>query len=148
DAIDLAVTDEAAEAVLTAAWDRRLGGFGRAPKFPQAMTISWLLHRHARTGEGPPLEAAVQALTAMARGGIHDQLAGGFARYATDAAGPVPHFEKMLHDNALLLPAYAAAATLTDGAAHDELARGARSTAHYLLTELRTDDGVFVAATD
>ncbi|MEX1162462.1 MAG: thioredoxin domain-containing protein, partial [Nitriliruptor sp.] len=148
DAIDLGVTDEAADGVLSAAWDRRLGGFGRAPKFPQAMTISWLLHRHARTGEGPPLQAAVQALTAMARGGIHDQLAGGFARYATDAAWLVPHFEKMLYDNALLLPAYAEAATLTDGDARVELARVARSTAHYLLTELRTDDGVFVAATD
>ncbi|MEX1177626.1 MAG: thioredoxin domain-containing protein [Nitriliruptor sp.] len=148
DAIDLAVTDEAADAVLSAAWDRRLGGFGRAPKFPQAMTISWLLHRHARTGDGPALEAAVQALTAMARGGIHDQLAGGFARYATDAAWLVPHFEKMLYDNALLLPAYAEAAALTTGEVHSELARVARSTAHYLLTDLGTEDGVFVAATD
>ncbi|MEX0834854.1 MAG: hypothetical protein WD010_02095, partial [Nitriliruptor sp.] len=69
-------------------------------------------------------------------------------RYATDAAWLVPHFEKMLYDNALLLPAYAEAATLTDGDARVELARVARSTAHYLLTELRTDDGVFVAATD
>ncbi|WP_052664091.1 thioredoxin domain-containing protein [Nitriliruptor alkaliphilus] len=149
DTIDVAVADEAAEVVLTRAWDRRLGGFGRAPKFPQAMTISWLLHRHARTGDVPALEAATQALIAMARGGIHDQLAGGFARYATDAAWLVPHFEKMLYDNALLLPAYAEAATLArDERTAAELARVARATAHYLLTDLRTDDGVFVAATD
>jgi uncharacterized protein len=149
DSIDVAVTDEAADAVLTRAWDRRLGGFGRAPKFPQAMTISWLLHRHVRTGDTGSLEAASQALVAMARGGIHDQLAGGFARYATDAAWLVPHFEKMLYDNALLLPAYAQAATLApDERTAAELARVARSTAHYLLTELRTDDDVFVAATD
>jgi uncharacterized protein len=147
--LDVTVADEAAEIVLTRAWDRRLGGFGRAPKFPQAMTISWLLHRHARTGEEPPLEAATQALVAMARGGIHDQLEGGFARYATDAAWLVPHFEKMLYDNALLLPAYAQAATLAlDPTTAAELARVARSTARYLLTQLRTDDAVFVAATD
>jgi uncharacterized protein len=87
----------------------------------------------------------VQALDAMARGGIHDQLAGGFARYSTDAAWLVPHFEKMLYDNALLLPAYATAAAV---AGRDDLAAVARSTAAYLLGELRTDDGLFVSATD
>jgi uncharacterized protein len=81
----------------------------------------------------------------MARGGIHDQLAGGFARYATDADWLIPHFEKMLYDNALLLPAYALGARLSG---RDDLARVARSTATYLLTELRTADGCFVAATD
>jgi uncharacterized protein len=146
--LDTEVTDAAAELVLTRAWDRTLGGFGRAPKFPQAMTISWLLHRHARTGDRPALDAAVQALTAMARGGIHDQLAGGFARYSTDAAWLAPHFEKMLYDNALLLPAYAEAATSTEGQTATELARVARSTARYLLTGLRQDDGLFAAATD
>jgi uncharacterized protein len=149
DEIDLAVTDTAAAGVLGTAWDRERGGFGRAPKFPQAMTITWLLHRHARTGEPDPLAAAVQALLAMARGGIHDQLAGGFARYATDANWLVPHFEKMLYDNALLLPAYAEAATLTaDPVVAAELGRVARSTARYLLEGLGTDDGLFVAATD
>jgi uncharacterized protein len=149
DAVDPAITDAAAQVVLDRAWDRDRGGFGRAPKFPQAMTISWLLHRHTRTGEQPPLDAAVQALVAMARGGIHDQLAGGFARYATDAAWLVPHFEKMLYDNALLLPAYAEAATLvTDPVVAAELQRVAASTAAYLTAELGTDDGLFVAATD
>ena len=145
DALDLTVPDAAVQVVLERAWDRELGGFGRAPKFPQAMTIEWLIARHVRTGEAEPLEAAVHALDAMARGGIHDHLAGGFARYATDAAWLVPHFEKMLYDNALLLPAYAAAAVVADD---DELRRVVRSTAAYLLAELRTDDGLFVAATD
>jgi uncharacterized protein len=145
DAVDVTVADEAARAVLERAWDRQLGGFGRAPKFPQAMTIEWLLHRHARTGDPDALSASVQALDAMARGGIHDQLAGGFARYSTDAGWLVPHFEKMLYDNALLLPAYATAAALTGG---PELARVARSTATYLLAELRTEGGAFVSATD
>ena len=143
--LDLSVVDDAAKVVLEAAWDRERGGFGRAPKFPQAMTIEWLLTRHARTGETEPLDAAVHALDAMARGGIHDQLAGGFARYATDADWLIPHFEKMLYDNALLLPAYALGARLSGRA---DLAAVTRKTANYLLTELRTDDGCFVAATD
>jgi uncharacterized protein len=143
--VDLTVADEAAAAVLTGAWDRELGGFGRAPKFPQAMTIEWLLHRYARTGEPDALAASVQALDAMARGGIHDQLAGGFARYSTDARWLVPHFEKMLYDNALLLPAYATAAALTGGT---DLLRVTRTTASYLLTELRTEGGGFVSALD
>ncbi|GGI08757.1 thioredoxin domain-containing protein [Egicoccus halophilus] len=145
DAVDLTVVDDAAQLVLERAWDRELGGFGRAPKFPQAMTIEWLLARHARTRDPDALAASVQALDAMARGGIHDQLAGGFARYSTDARWLVPHFEKMLYDNALLLPAYATAAALTGG---EDLARVARSTVDYLLTELRTSGGAFVSATD
>ena len=149
DTVDPAVTDAAAELVLARAWDREQGGFGRAPKFPQAMLVSWLLHRHVRTGDADARDAATHALTAMARGGIHDQLAGGFARYATDAAWLVPHFEKMLYDNALLLPAYAEAAALaSDDDLRDELARVARSTAAYLLRELRQEDGLLVAATD
>jgi uncharacterized protein len=143
--VDPGITDEAATVVLERAWDRQLGGFGRAPKFPQAMTIEWLLHRHARTGDPDALAASIQALDAMARGGIHDQLAGGFARYSTDARWLVPHFEKMLYDNALLLPAYATAAALTGG---PDLGRVARSTVRYLLTELRTEGGAFVSATD
>lgn len=149
DELDPAATDEAARLVVGQAWDRAEGGFGRAPKFPQAMTISWLLHRHSRTGDPDELACATHALLAMARGGIHDQLAGGFARYSTDARWLVPHFEKMLYDNALLLPAYAEAAALQpDAEVAAELADVARRTATYLLTELRTDDGLFVAATD
>ncbi len=87
----------------------------------------------------------MHSLDAMARGGIHDQLGGGFARYSTDATWLVPHFEKMLYDNALLLPAYAAGALL---AGREDLARVAHSTAAYLLGELRAPDGRFVSATD
>lgn len=151
DEVDPTVTDRAAQLLLGQAWDRTHGGFGRAPKFPQAMTISWLLHRASRDPQQrrPELDAATHALLAMARGGIHDQLAGGFARYSTDERWLVPHFEKMLYDNALLLPAYAEAAVLhPDADVAAELAAVARSTARYLLTELRTRDGLFVAATD
>ena len=145
DEIDVTAADEAARTVIERAWDRALGGFGAAPKFPQAMTVEWLLDRHLRTGEQDCLDAAVHALRAMAHGGIHDQLAGGFARYSTDARWLVPHFEKMLYDNALLLSAYASAAAVTDD---EELRHVAASTAGYLLTELRTTDGAFVSATD
>ena len=147
--LDLEVVDLAARLVVEQAWDRTLGGFGRAPKFPQAMTIEWLLHRHARTGEAEPLAAAVHALDAMARGGIHDHLAGGFARYSTDARWLVPHFEKMLYDNALLLPAYATAARLAaDAEQREAMARTARTTAAFLLDDLRGPDGTFHAALD
>ncbi|MEX2548628.1 MAG: thioredoxin domain-containing protein, partial [Nitriliruptoraceae bacterium] len=143
--LDPEIVDGAVALVLERAWDRHLGGFGAAPKFPQAMTIEWLLAHHQRTGHEEALEAAVHSLDAMARGGIHDQLAGGFARYATDAAWLVPHFEKMLYDNALLLPAYATAAQLTG---RDDLARIARSTARWLLEVARGDEGTFVSAFD
>jgi uncharacterized protein len=151
------VTRDAAALVLQRAWDRTHGGFGRAPKFPQAMTITWLLARHDRTGEEPALEAAVQALDHMARGGINDLLAGGFARYSTDERWLVPHFEKMLYDNALLLPAYALAAVrarrssmLAPLAA--SLERVADETAAFLLRDVpfgfTNVDGAFVAAYD
>ena len=143
--LDPSLTEPAARLVVEQAWDRDRGGFGAAPKFPQAMTIEWLVAHHVRTGDEPALEAAVHSLDAMARGGIHDQLAGGFARYSTDADWLVPHFEKMLYDNALLLPAYAAAAVVGE---RPDLARVARSTASYLLAELRTPEGTFVSATD
>ncbi|MFU8839604.1 MAG: thioredoxin domain-containing protein [Nitriliruptoraceae bacterium] len=146
DHLDPAILTGAVELVVTRAWDRELGGFGRAPKFPQAMTIAWLLDHHRRTGHAEALEAAVHSLDAMARGGIHDLLTGGFARYSTDARWLVPHFEKMLYDNALLLPAYADAAVLGD---RDDLAEVARSTASWLLTVARaTPDATFVSAFD
>jgi uncharacterized protein len=146
DRLDPSILTGAVELVVTRAWDRELGGFGRAPKFPQAMTISWLLDHHRRTGQAEALEAAAHSLDAMARGGIHDLLTGGFARYSTDARWLVPHFEKMLYDNALLLPAYADAAVRSD---RDDLAEVARSTANWLLTIARaTSDGTFVSAFD
>ena len=143
--VDLALSGQAVEVVVEKAWDRQLGGFGRAPKFPQAMTIGLLLDHHTRTGHAGARDAAVHSLQAMARGGIHDQVAGGFARYSTDAQWLVPHFEKMLYDNGLLLDVYARAAALTDD---PELARVARSTADYLVREMQHDAGGFFSATD
>ncbi|ADG79729.1 hypothetical protein TPAU25S_00513 [Tsukamurella paurometabola] len=83
------------------------GGFGRAPKFPPSATVEALLRHHERTGDAAAYAVAVRCAEAMARGGIYDQLGGGFARYAVDADWVVPHFEKMLYDNALLLRFYA-----------------------------------------
>ncbi|MBW3619581.1 MAG: thioredoxin domain-containing protein [Actinobacteria bacterium] len=145
DDLDLSITDEAAALVVGQAWDRQLGGFGRAPKFPQAMTIAYLLDRHVRTGEGDAAEAAISALDAMAQGGIYDHVGGGFARYSTDARWLVPHFEKMLYDNGLLLAAYAQAYAVSGA---ERLRRVAVETADYLLREMQQPEGGFSSATD
>lgn len=121
------------------------GGFGGAPKFPPSMTLEHLLRHHARTGDPGALHVVERTCEAMARGGIYDQLAGGFARYAVDAAWVVPHFEKMLYDNAQLLRVYlhlyrATGSTLA--------ARVARETAGFLLADLRTPEGGFASALD
>jgi len=87
--------------------DVQRGGFGGAPKFPPSALLEALLRNRERTGDILPLETVERTCTAMARGGIYDQLAGGFARYSVDASWVVPHFEKMLYDNALLLRVYA-----------------------------------------
>jgi uncharacterized protein len=111
------------------------GGFGGAPKFPPSAILEALLRNHERTGSPAALEAVARTANAMARGGIYDQLAGGFARYSVDNAWVVPHFEKMLYDNALLLRAYAHWARRTG----DPLARRvATQTARFLLDELGT----------
>ncbi|MFH9354328.1 thioredoxin domain-containing protein [Kitasatospora sp. NPDC017646] len=126
-------------------FDQTRGGFGGAPKFPPAMVIEFLLRHHARTGSEAALEMAVRTAEAMARGGIHDQLGGGFARYAVDAGWVVPHFEKMLYDNALLLRVYLHLWRATgSGLAR----RVALSTADFLLRELRTPEGAFASALD
>jgi uncharacterized protein YyaL (SSP411 family) len=88
---------------LLAQHDQRNGGFGDAPKFPQAMAMEFLLQQWARTGNEAALEVVRHTYRQMARGGIYDQIGGGFARYSVDAHWLVPHFEKMLYDNALLL---------------------------------------------
>ncbi|TWF92719.1 thioredoxin domain-containing protein [Saccharopolyspora dendranthemae] len=124
--------------------DRQNGGFGDAPKFPPSMVLEFLLRHHERTGSAEALELAEHCCSAMARGGIYDQLAGGFARYSVDAAWVVPHFEKMLYDNALLLRAYAHLGRLGD----DLSARVARETAGFLLRDLRTPEGGFAASLD
>jgi hypothetical protein len=120
-------------------------GFGGAPKFPPSMTLLQLLRHYARTGVPQALEMVSRTCEAMARGGIYDQLGGGFARYAVDATWTVPHFEKMLYDNALLLRVYALLHKAT-GSGFD--GRVALDTAQFLLDSLRTAEGGFASALD
>ncbi|ADG76305.1 protein of unknown function DUF255 [Cellulomonas flavigena DSM 20109] len=130
---------------LSASFDSRDGGFGGAPKFPPSMVLEWLLRHHARTGDADALGMARRTLDAMARGGVYDQLAGGYARYSVDATWTVPHFEKMLYDNALLLRVHLHAWRMT-GDALDR--RVVEETADWLLTDLRTAEGGFASALD
>ncbi|MFI9270603.1 thioredoxin domain-containing protein [Kitasatospora sp. NPDC052896] len=126
-------------------FDAECGGFGGAPKFPPSMVLEFLLRHHARTGSGPALEMAERTCEAMARGGIYDQLGGGFARYSVDAEWIVPHFEKMLYDNALLLRVYL---HLWRATGQPQARRIALETADFLLRELRTPEGAFASALD
>jgi uncharacterized protein YyaL (SSP411 family) len=136
---------EAAAARLAATFDADHGGFGGAPKFPAPMLLEFLLRSWRRTRDDRTLRIVTRTLDAMADGGINDQLGGGFARYSTDARWLVPHFEKMLYDNALLAHAYLEALRATGD---DRYARVARATLDFLLAELRTDDGGFASALD
>ena len=134
-----------AVARLTAQFDPDRGGFGGAPKFPPSMLLEFLLRHHARTGDREALAMVERTCEAMARGGIYDQLGGGFARYSVDADWVVPHFEKMLYDNALLLRAYAHLWRVTGSVL---AARVVRETAQFLLRDLRTPGGGFASALD
>lgn len=138
---------------LTREYDAQRGGFGGAPKFPPSMVVEFLLRHHARTGAEGALEMARDTCERMARGGIHDQLGGGFARYSVDRDWIVPHFEKMLYDNALLCRVYAHLwrSTARDGVADEcsDLARRvALDTADFMVRELRTNEGGFASALD
>jgi len=136
---------DGAVAALVSSYDERSAGFGGAPKFPPSMLLEFLLRNHARTGNGEALAMARGTLEAMARGGIYDQLAGGFARYSVDADWVVPHFEKMLYDNALLLRVYVHLWRATG----DEWARRiADETAAFLIRDLSTPGGGFASALD
>jgi uncharacterized protein len=126
-------------------YDRRNGGFGGAPKFPPSMTLEFLLRHHERTGSVEALSIVEGTATAMAAGGIYDQLDGGFARYSVDAGWVVPHFEKMLYDNALLLHLYTRLAVRTGNPRYREVAS---ETADFLLNRLRTKEGGFAASLD
>ncbi len=136
---------ETATEALDAAFDWVNGGWGRAPKFPQPMTIEFELRRHAATGDPRPLAVARRSLDAMADGGLRDQLGGGFHRYSTDAYWLVPHFEQMLYDNAQLARVYLHAWTLTDDDRYRVVAQG---TLDYMIRELTTPDGAFAASQD
>ncbi|WP_329413095.1 thioredoxin domain-containing protein [Streptomyces sp. NBC_00704] len=130
---------------LTREYDPQRGGFGGAPKFPPSMVIEFLLRHHARTGAEGALQMARDTCERMARGGIYDQLGGGFARYSVDRDWTVPHFEKMLYDNALLCRVYAHLWRATGS----ELARRvALETADFMVRELRTEQGGFASALD
>lgn len=130
---------------LTREFDAVHGGFGGAPKFPPSMALEFLLRHHARTGSEAALEMVQATGAAMARGGIYDQLGGGFARYAVDATWTVPHFEKMLYDNALLCRTYA---HLWRSTGSDLARRIAVETADFMVRELRTEQGGFASALD
>jgi uncharacterized protein YyaL (SSP411 family) len=143
-AISAELLASAAEA-LAKEQDQTYGGFGGAPKFPPHMNLLFLLRHHERTGSAEALELVRHAGERMARGGIYDQLAGGFARYAVDEHWTVPHFEKMLYDNALLLRVYTQLWRLTG----DVLARRiADETAAFLLRDLGTPAGGLASALD
>ncbi|MQS09085.1 thioredoxin domain-containing protein [Streptomyces alkaliphilus] len=130
---------------LSREFDAARGGFGGAPKFPPSMVLEFLLRHHARTGADGALEMARRTCDAMARGGIHDQLGGGFARYSVDAEWTVPHFEKMLYDNALLCRVYTHL-WRADGTSWAR--RVALDTADFMIRELRTPEGGFASALD
>ncbi|WGP12342.1 thioredoxin domain-containing protein [Streptomyces sp. SH5] len=138
---------EVAQALLglTREYDEQHGGFGGAPKFPPAMVVEFLLRHYARTGAEGALQMAADTCAAMARGGIYDQLGGGFARYSVDREWIVPHFEKMLYDNALLCRVYA---HLWRATGSDEARRIALETADFMVRELRTAEGGFASALD
>ena len=136
---------EQAEELLSGGYDWQNGGFGQAPKFPPSMVLEFLLRHWARTGSERALLMAEGTCQAMARGGMYDQLAGGFARYSVDAGWVVPHFEKMLYDNAQLLRVYLHLWRATRSPFAE---RVSRQTADFLLRDLGTLEGGFASALD
>jgi uncharacterized protein YyaL (SSP411 family) len=139
-----------ARRALEQAFDTRSGGFGRAPKFPNAGSVErclrhWYATAHESTPDLKALYMATLTLTRMAEGGIYDQLGGGFARYSVDDFWMIPHFEKMLYDNGLLLQLYAQAALATGEVLYDEVNAG---TADWLLRDMRAHQGGFYSSLD
>ena len=126
-------------------YDPTHGGFGSAPKFPQPVTLELLLRHHLRTRDASALEMTVHTLRRMAAGGMRDHLGGGFHRYSVDAHWLVPHFEKMLYDNALLARAYLDAFRVTGA---EDLRAVAEDTLDYLRSDMLAPEGGFYAARD
>ncbi len=126
-------------------YDDLYGGFGQAPKFPHATELALFLRYFKNSGEMKYLQAVEKALQAMSNGGIYDHLGGGFARYSTDRKWLVPHFEKMLYDNALLVPVYADAYQITG---NELYAKVIRETLDFMLREMRDKSGGFYSALD
>ncbi len=130
---------------LLSTFDSEQGGFGRAPKFPLPLSLSLLLRHHYRTGKEMSLKAVTKTLDSMMSGGIRDHLGGGFHRYATDRVWLVPHFEKMLYDNALLAKVFVEAWQVTK---NESYAQVARETLGWILREMRSEEGGFFSAQD
>ncbi|HEX2172045.1 MAG TPA: thioredoxin domain-containing protein [Dehalococcoidia bacterium] len=144
DALQPAILDDAFRA-LAQQFDRRHGGFGGAPKFPQPMNLEFLLRTYLRIGDEGARLMAEQTLQAMASGGIYDQLGGGFHRYSVDAEWLVPHFEKMLYDNALLSRVYVQAAQVTGDPFYRRIAE---ETYEYVRREMTSPEGGFYSTQD
>ena len=142
--VDGALLDEAVSATL-ARYDERHGGFGGAPKFPPTMTLDFLLRRWARTGDDALLQTVRQTWDHMTRGGLFDQIGGGFHRYSVDATWLVPHFEKMLYDNALLVRL---GAHLWQGTGDATVRHVTELTLSWLEREMTAPDGGFYASLD
>jgi len=143
-ALDSKLLDNAARTLMRG-FDPLHGGFGQAPKFPHPMDLKVLLRHHARTNDIQALHVVRHTLDKMARGGIYDHLGGGFARYSTDDRWLVPHFEKMLYDNALLASAYLEAYQLTRD---PDFGRVARETMDYVLGRMTDPEGAFYSTED
>jgi uncharacterized protein YyaL (SSP411 family) len=142
--LDISILEMASTALI-ANYDSRNGGFGQAPKFPPSMVLSYLMRSHARTGKTQYLDIVNTTLTKMANGGIYDQLGGGFHRYSVDDHWLVPHFEKMLYDNALLSRAYLDAFLLTK---NSFFRRIGQETLDYVLREMTSPEGGFYSSQD
>jgi uncharacterized protein len=142
--IDSSLLDGACRA-LAGRFDPKEGGFGGAPKFPPAMSIDFLLRYHHRTGDEHALHMAALTLDKMAYGGMYDQVGGGFHRYSTDDHWLVPHFEKMLYDNALLARAYTDAYRATGTPLYKRIAE---ETLDFVVREMRDPNGAFYSTQD
>ena len=134
----------ATAAYYRAGFDETHGGLDGQRKFPSSLSVRMLLRHHRRTGDVESLAMATRTLEAMAAGGIHDQVGGGFHRYATDPAWLVPHFEQMLYDNALLVPAYLEAYQVTG---REDFAGVARDILRYVARDMTAPEGAFYSAT-
>jgi len=144
EAIDPALLDIACRAI-SSRFDPREGGFGGAPKFPAGMNIDFLLRYHHRTGDEHALHMATLTLKKMAHGGMYDQVGGGFHRYSTDDRWLVPHFEKMLYDNALLARVYVDAYRSTGDPLYRRIAQ---ETLDFVAREMRHPNGAFYSTQD
>lgn len=140
-----ATTLQAAYRAIASRYDARFGGFDGAPKFPPTMVLDFLLRHWARTGDTHALEMTKATFLAMARGGIYDQIGGGFARYSVDAQWLVPHFEKMLYDNALLIRL---GAHLYEATGDEEVRRVTEESVEWLTREMTSPQGGFYSSLD